>query len=144
MTFDYSDDYAIKFGDYTESVFEERVFANDLINSWQQLIQMTESGYSFCLEEFIFDVTEIRGGIEQCIIEKSLLDFQDHKIFIENIQKLDLDFISVTQKHPSWINFTEFSWWEKRVPKKVTKDFFETEIEEESLKKEGLQFDIIK
>ena len=142
MKFEYSDDYATKFGDFTEINFEERTFANDLIESWQSLVESLTKPYNDVLEEFSFDVSSLRESIDLCINEKSLADFDDHKIFEEKIILLDKVFINLTQEHPDWQNFINFNWWEKRVPKKVTPKFFYG-TERDCYEKVGLQFEIV-
>lgn len=142
MRFEYSDDYAIKFGNFTEIHFQQKEFANDLIQSWQSLVESLDEPYDDILDEFLFDISSLRGTIELCISEKSLDAFNDHQIFKQQIATLDNTFVVFTQEHPEWKHLTNFKWWEKRIPKKVTPNFF-YENESDYFEKSGVQFEII-
>ena len=142
MKIDYTDTYAIAFGDFTESTFEQRAFANDLISAWQSLVESCAKPYANVLDEFLFDVSSTRGSVQMCLDEKSLNEFVEHQTFKAKIDLLDNIFINLTQEHPQWSNFSNLAWWEKRIPKKVTRAFFYG-ISENHLAEESYLFEIV-
>jgi hypothetical protein len=139
MKFEYSDEYALKFGDFVESKIGKRLFANDLLKFWDDTVQQLESGWEDYYIEFDNDIF-LRSIIETCIRSSELNALSEHKQFVTFISQLDSGFISGTQEH-FWSISLE--WWNKRLPKKVTKHFFIDEDGFRFFSEHGIGFDVV-
>ncbi len=116
VTFEYSDDYARKFGDVAEIKFSKRFFPDQCIRGWEYLIEEIEKGYNWESYELDYDVGH-RETADFFLNENSLNNFPEHQEFKKLISELDTKFLNLTQVNPRLESFDELYWWEKRLLK---------------------------
>ena len=131
ILFEYSDDYARKFGDIAEIKFSKRFFPDQCIGGWEGLVEQIEKGYNWEPEELDFDLDGIRGVAEYFLDHELLVNFSEHQKFGEIILKLDKKFLSLTLLNPRLESFDDFPWWQKRLLKNGGERYTEFLLEKE-------------
>ncbi|RYY29837.1 MAG: hypothetical protein EOO04_06400 [Chitinophagaceae bacterium] len=120
----YSDNYGRQFGDRAELLLERRIFPNELIEEWWQIIKDILDGYCSTPPELDLDLSRVRNSIEVLLVDGSLTAFAEHNTFKEDIDKLDEEYISLTQVYPPWVRI-DSHWWSTRILKSACKEYID-------------------
>ncbi|HEY8690708.1 MAG TPA: hypothetical protein VIM07_15840 [Chitinophagaceae bacterium] len=130
ILFEYSDDYARKFGDIAEIKLSDRLFPDQMIRGWEWVIEQIEKGYDENIYELDYDLSCYREPIEEMISDDELDTFSEHQEFKKFISELDHKFLELTQVNPRVESLDDLKWWEKRLLK-YGKEIYREHLEEE-------------
>lgn len=122
MTFDYSDNYGIEFGNLAERMFKRRIFPKDLLEVWRDFVEKVEDGYDDIPPEYDNDLNCARDYLQVFLDDNLLSMFPEHDLFKSITKELDFRFIKNTQVSPLQV-VKDNQWWDNRIPLRATKEY---------------------
>lgn len=123
MKFEFSDDYCRKFADLAELHFKIRLFPEERVEFSGRFVRFIRDGFDDIREDYDNYLSGARGYIDLLIDSEELKKFAKHLIFVNSVNRVDCEFIELTQE---WNPHYAAKWWEKRIPKFAKKDYVES------------------